>query len=383
MSFEATKIRLGLRIATVAAAASAWSATLEAGDAKAREQVQRAISYLDARQEAWSKFAGSQRGKGSDATSCVSCHTGLTYALARPSLGRFVKEPEPPAPRQKMLAGVGLRAEHWAELDSPKYGLMYDFDDRKKVESLGTEAVFQALLLAREDAARGRTEPSAASRNAFRHLWATQVKEGGDAGSWDWLNFGLEPWEGKGSRFFGATLAAMAVASAPGYQAGPLDKDEARGLASLGDYLRRRFPEESLHNRLWILLASSRREGPLSADQKRVVIDRLLAAQRADGGWSLSTLGDFKRVDGTAASTDSDGYATGLVVYALLAEGLPADTPGLAIGLRWLRSHQQPDGSWPGISVNKKRDPATFVGKLMTDAATAFTALAIVEAESP
>ena len=41
------------------------------------------------------------------------------------------------------------------------------------------------------------------------------------------------------------------------------------------------------------------------------------------------------------------------------------------------------DGSWPGVSVNKKRDPSTFVGKLMVDAATAFAALALVEAEAP
>jgi squalene-hopene/tetraprenyl-beta-curcumene cyclase len=282
-----------------------------------------------------------------------------------------------------MLAGVGLRAEHWAELDSPKYRLMYDFDDRKKVESVGTEAVFHALLLAREDAARGRSEPGPASVNAFRHLWATQAKSGDDAGSWDWLNFGLEPWEGENSRPFGATLAAIAVGSAPGYLAGPLDKEEARGVAMLRDYLRRCYPEESLYNRLWILIASTKLDGLLSADQKREVVDGLLAAQRADGGWTLSSLGDFKRVDGSAQSTDSDGYATGLVLHALHLAGLPATRPELAKGLGWLRSHQQPDGSWPGVSLNKKRDPSTFIGKLMVDAATAFAALAIVEAESP
>jgi hypothetical protein len=31
--------------------------------------------------------------------------------------------------------------------------------------------------------------------------------------------------------------------------------------------------------------------------------------------------------------------------------------------------------------VNKKRDPTTFVGKLMSDAATAIAAQALVEAE--
>lgn len=32
--------------------------------------------------------------------------------------------------------------------------------------------------------------------------------------------------------------------------------------------------------------------------------------------------------------------------------------------------------------MNKERDPATFIGKLMTDAATAMAALSLIEAES-
>jgi hypothetical protein len=47
-----------------------------------------------------------------------------------------------------MIAAVGLRVGHWAELDSPRFRLMYDSDDRKKVESRGTEAVINALVLA-------------------------------------------------------------------------------------------------------------------------------------------------------------------------------------------------------------------------------------------
>ena len=95
----------------------------------------------------------------------------------------------------------------------------------------------------------------------MRHLWATHATEGSNTGSWDWLNFGLEPWEASGSRAFGATLAAIAVGSAPGYLDGRLDAEAARGVVLLRDYLRRRFPEESLYNRLWILEASTTFEG--------------------------------------------------------------------------------------------------------------------------
>jgi hypothetical protein len=385
MSVAATRIGHRLGIATLAAAVSVWAAPAGAGDAHDRDhdqaRVQRAIAYLDSRQEAWSRFARAERGEGADRTTCVSCHTGISYALARPALGRFAAAPGAAAAEERMLAAVGLRVAHWAELDSPRFRLMYDFDYRKKAESRGTEAVFHALILARDDAARGRAEPGAATRTALRHLWATQATEGSDAGSWDWINFGMEPWEADGSRAFGAALAAIAVGSAPGYLDRRLDDAAARGVALLRDYLRRRFPEESVYNRLWILEASTTVEGLLSADQRKVVGDRLLVLQREDGGWALADLGGFERIDGTAQARESDGYATGLAVHALFRAGLPTDRPELAKGLGWLRSHQQADGSWPGRSVNKERDPATFAGKLMTDAATARAAWTLVEAE--
>ena len=42
--------------------------------------------------------------------------------------------------------------------------------------------------------------------------------------------------------------------------------------------------------------------------------------QHADGGWSLTDLGTWKRRDGTPLETRSDGYATGLVVLVLERE---------------------------------------------------------------
>ena len=85
---------------------------------------------------------------------------------------------------------------------------------------------------------------------------------------------------------------------------------------------------------------------------------------------------------GCRPRTPDGYYATGLALHVLLRAGLPAARPELSRGFAWLRSHQQEDGSWPGRSVNKERDPATFIGKLMTDAATAIAAQALVEAGS-
>jgi hypothetical protein len=381
MPVDTGMIYRGLRVVAMTVAAG-WVAAPGAGDAEDPARVRRAISYLDARQDAWSHFARAERGEGTDKTTCVSCHTGISYAWARPVLGRFAAEPAPVASQERMIASVSLRVEHWAELDSPRYRLMYDHEDRKKVESRGTEAVLNAFILARDDAEHGRAAPSTATRMALQHLWKTQATQGDHAGSWDWLNFGLEPWEAGGSRAFGSTLAAIAVGSAPAYLNGQLDKEATNGVALLREYLRRRFPRENLYNRLWILEASTKLEGLLSADQRREVIDQLLAVQRDDGGWALAGLGDFKRVDGTVQAQESDGYATGLALHVLARAGSPSVRTEMARGLGWLRSHQRDDGSWPGRSVNKERDPATFVGKLMTDAATAFAAQALVDAQS-
>jgi squalene-hopene/tetraprenyl-beta-curcumene cyclase len=362
-------------------AAACESATADAFDDRAR--VARAIGYLDARQEAWASFTRAGRGEGADRTSCVSCHTGLSYLLTRPALGRFTAEPgavpAPAAAEARIRAAAALRVEHWSALDTPRFALMYDFDDRKKVESRGTEAVLNALILARADALDGRAETSPATATALRQLWATQTTAGPEAGSWEWLNFGLEPWEAPRARTFGAALAALAVGSAPGSAASPPDDTAARGAGLLRDYLRRRFPDECLHNRLWILDTSATFEGVLSTAQARETVDQLLALQQDDGGWALATLGGYKRIDGSDQARDSDGYATGLAVHVLRAHAQSNTRAALDRGLAWLRSHQQADGSWPGHSVNKKRDPATMAGKIMTDAATAFAARALLE----
>ncbi len=44
---------------------------------------------------------------------------------------------------------------------------------------------------------------------------------------------------------------------------------------------------------------------------------------------------------------------------------------------RCLGSCGTPAGAWRGVSVNKKRDPASHSGKFMSDAATAYAVLAL------
>jgi hypothetical protein len=57
-----------------------------------------------------------------------------------------------------------------------------------------------------------------------------------------------------------------------------------------------------------------------------------------------------------------------------LAKNLPQAKRGLA----WLAANQNvEEGKWPAWSVNLKRDPNSYIGHFMNDAATGFAVLAL------
>ncbi len=333
-----------------------------------------AAQYLDKRAEEWFAFDAAERGHDATRTSCISCHTLAPYALARPLLRKRGGTQSPTPLEAKLLAQVRLRVAHWADIDKPELRLLYDFSDQKKRESWGTEAVLNALVLSANDGyARGASPETVA---AFANLWKTQVTNGPEKGSWDWLDFGNEPYESSQSRYFGASLAAAAVAAAPDHAPG---QDNDAGRALLDGYLKDAFAKQNLFNRACGLWASPTLSKALPADVRKDLVDKLLAQQQGDGGWCLAKLGAYKRRDKTEPSSASDGLATGLTIRALVNVGVARDDPRIAKGITWLKRHQQSDGSWPCASSNKNRKPESFAGKLMTDAATAFAVIALVE----
>jgi hypothetical protein len=333
--------------------------------------------YLDERAKAWFAFPSARRGAGATQTTCVSCHSVLGYALARPALRKLVGAPAPTELETKLLGQARKRVASWKRLDTEAFGLFYDFSDRKKRESWGTEAVLNAAVLAFADRHQGRSSPSPATRQAFANLWASQVQAGDRKGAWEWLDFGLGPWEGGEAPYFGAALAAVAFGAAPGYYAPGADAAADAGVRLLRGYLRGGLRRQDLHNRAWALWAAANAEGILSKADQAKLVAQLLDRQQGDGGWSLASLGAWVRSDGTAQESASDGYATGLVLHVLQTAGLPKESGKVAQGLDWLKGHQGATGAWRAVSVNKQRDPASHVGKFMSDAATAYAVLAL------
>ncbi len=345
-----------------------------------------AAAYLDARMDLW--FAnGTKLKTGDTQTACVSCHAGLAYAVSRPVLRRVMHVDTPSAQEAKLIDDTTRRVETYAT-----HQVLYDFNERRQIESRGTEAVLNAVILTSADAARGLREPSAPTKKALARMWETQRADG----RWDWLEFGLEPWETNEAVYHGATFAAFAAGTALGTP----DAAATAGIDRLRAYLSSNYQAQHLYNRTWALLASTRLKRVVTDAQRDALISDLVRAQREDGGWSLESMGPWKwsktappvKSPGdldAALLTQSDGYATGLVVYTLKQAGVARDHAAIRKGIRWLETNQRtipvpdvPGRAWHAHSLNYDREHGGEKGEpwrrlFMSDTATAFAILAL------
>ena len=113
-----------------------------------------AARYLDARQKEWFAWKTAQSADGP----CVSCHTGMTYLIARPALRRVLHEAAPTE------FETGLLNRLKTKMAKPAEG------------TLGTvEAVLGAMFFSRDDA---RAAMNSHTRQAFDRLWELQDTDG-------------------------------------------------------------------------------------------------------------------------------------------------------------------------------------------------------------
>lgn len=334
-----------------------------------------AAVYLDRRQEWWITWPKSQRDHD---TFCVSCHTVLPYAISRAALRNDLAEQSPSAGERRLLDNVTKRVRLWKEV-APFYNDK-DHGVYKSVESRGTESVLNALILATRDAQTGQLSSDA--RTALDNMWAEQQTAGDKKGAWLWLHFNNEPWEADDSNYYGATLAAVAIATAPGYRGAP---EIQNNINLLRDYLKREYAAQTPINHAVLLWAAAKLPGLIESDHQKAIISELLEKQHSDGGWSLSALsGEWKRHDGTPQDVKTDGYATGLISFALQQAGVSPGDAQLKRSFSWLTANQdKTEGSWPSFSLNKNKEhhlsPETAL--FMNDAATAYAVLALTSAD--
>jgi hypothetical protein len=347
-----------------------------------------AAQYLDARMETWWQNAKVLK-TGDGEQRCLSCHTAVPYVMSRPRLRTLLGETAPTAHEARILETVTSRVSSIGSQQP-----YYDHTEDKKIESRGVEAVLNAFVLTTHDVDTKASQPSAATRDAMARLWEVQRADG----AFDWLNFGLEPYEAPDAVFVGATLAAMSAGSAPGAAASATGAGTA-GRDRLVRYLREHAGSQRLFNRAWALLAAARLEGAVTSADRVAIVRALEAAQRPDGGWSINDLGPWRwdkpgppfaapgKTD-AALMTAADGYATGLIVYALKQSA--SGSKAISKGEQWLRTHQAPGGAgdawapWRAHSLNHDREHGGPRGEpwrrmFMSDLATAFAVLALAE----
>ena len=250
-------------------------------------------AYLDERASSWVREK-----------KCMSCHTVLPYMLSKPDNLNNSQTV------QALSQYVTSRMDQWSNA-RPWYG------GNHTQESQSTELILSAQAMTQLDAARGNTI-SPTTRKVLNNLAQAQLPDG----SWDWLNYGLEPWESKGGKVFGSTMAALALGE-PMVKTDPQYKEMSDRLRG---YLSNVETNDStpLLQRVSVLWADSALGNILTPARKTELVNQMLALRNPnDGGWNVNQLGPYKKKgSGPVAGADSsDPLATAVCLISLLESG--------------------------------------------------------------
>ncbi|MFO0618300.1 MAG: hypothetical protein U0414_37245 [Polyangiaceae bacterium] len=314
----------------------------------------RLLERVDARLSDWMEHTPQV---GNHFACAMTCHTAMPAALAH---GALSKDSPALARLRVAVAGRLNGTPSWAEAE-PYYGAK---GSERARSSLATEAVLDAASLAAIDRARGAHDRSAEARAAFDAMWSMQRADGG----FDWLDFGLEPFE-DGAPAIGAAIAARAVGLV-----GPLPGAESAHVEKLRAFLDERLAsgDEPLFDRAFVVWSIGD-VGGATPERRAAWLGATLDAQRADGAWSWHGLG----IEGArGALDDADALPTAVAVLGLCRAPEERAIAARRRALTWLADHQAEDGALPSRSPN--RDQA-LSHLLMSDAATGFSGLALAE----
>lgn len=312
-----------------------------------RVSVAKALEYLDQGALAWN---GTRK--------CVTCHTNGTYMVVRPALASRVGPPN-----------EEMRKHFVASLDQ----FVQKKPEEQQASVAPAQAIYMAAGLAEWDChVAKRLSPE--TERALALMLSLQLESGtwGSVDCWP-------PYES--SAFHLATVAAMAVGTAPGWLEKQQDEQLRTRVDRLKNYLRTQPPPQDYDATL-LLWASCRLPGVIENDRKQQLVEMVFKKQRADGGWSIRTFGQPEqwgrgnraeklRAEPEFADPPSDGHQTGLALIVLREAGVPASDARIQNGVQWLLANQRVSGRWWTRSLNtEKLHFITFSG-------TAFPLLAL------
>ncbi|MCH8830199.1 MAG: hypothetical protein IID45_11540 [Planctomycetes bacterium] len=293
--------------------------------------LKRAVEYIDRGAIAWTK-----------SRKCVTCHTNGTYMVIRPAL---TKQLGPPLPQMRTFFVAQLQKMQKQDLKRLKGGIR------------PTQVAYVAAGLAEWDAHLSKST-SKETVQALKLMLKLQSKNG------SWNNADCWPPH-ESSQYHGATVAATAMAAAPGWLKNLKDKKLQKQVDRLRRYLRKTEPPHD-YARVLLLWTATRMTDLLDSKAKQELIDVVWKHQRADGGWSIRTFaapekwGRGNRAKKLRAEPNfkhpaSDGHMTGLAVIVLRDAGVPANDTRMKRAVKWLLSNQRQSGRWWTRSLNTDR----------------------------
>jgi squalene-hopene/tetraprenyl-beta-curcumene cyclase len=288
---------------------------------------------------------------------CVSCHTTGLYLTVRPTLTPYLGQP--------------LAEMREFFVDELRDNLAAKPIDLQKA-TRPAQIIYTAAGLAEWDAhVTRRLSPE--TKQALDQMLDVQLA----TGTWGSLDC-WPPYESDAYHL--ATMAAMAVAAAPGWlaQAGDQEKE---AVLKLKEFLRSTPPPHD-YGRTLLLWAAARMPDLLTTSQRTELVEMLWRHQRADGGWSIRTFAAPEkwgggnraaklRAEPEFAEPPSDGHQTGLALIVLREAGVSAKDQRIQRGVRWLKENQRESGRWWTRSLN------TDTFHFITYSGTAFPLLAL------
>jgi hypothetical protein len=302
-----------------------------------------AADYLDHRQKLWFEWAPAKAPGGP----CISCHTGLTYLLARPMLRRALGEKTPTTYEDGLLNGLRARM---ADGTSMFPGFR---QDPLKTQGRNFESALALLLLTGDE------------RPPKERLTTFDSAADGNQGLWG-FRFGSAPWESDSSSYFTAALVALANRDRPG-----------SGPAGVPIFMKNDLSNQPLHQKLMALWA---RVPGLEPGARAELEEDVWKRQKSDGSWSDEALGPWPQSTGKPAGKGSSAYATAFVAFVLQQAGIGCADDRLTRAKSWLRSQQDAtSGAWRSLSMNKTYAPESLPLGFMDDAATGFAVMALLD----
>ncbi len=288
--------------------------------------IQAATDYLSQGSQAWTEHR-----------KCVSCHTNGTFMQLAPSLGRMFNDQLEEHRKFFLLESSKFKR---APVNAIKSGLK------------PTQLAYVASGLAAYDEAKGKLSPE--TKETLDLLLTVQSEDGSYSNLDCW-----PPYES--SSYHGATIAAMALASAPGYLKQVTEEQEQK-IRTLRQYLQTTKPPHD-YARLLLLWASTKWKGLISEQLRDDTVEMILAHQQDDGGWSIRTFGtpdtwgngsrkEKLNAEPERETPPSDGHQTGFAVMLLREAGIAADHQAVQSGIKWIKSNQRDSGRWWTRSLN-------------------------------